>query len=218
MNNVPENLTKIQIMVICVQSKISMSYDSEDFVTRQQWGYFEFTPMFISMFNPNVHHNVHPNVHSNVHPNVHPNSQTSPFIIPVSSVCLPGWKSTFFQQNIDDVHDECWLERSEEMTRLNSWTFCCRSIPSPSWLLAWIWEGFKSQTFPINKLEWLASEGWIFDFEVYWVSDQPKPFWSRRLFLCWLHETSFFAAAARRLVPQQSSSSSSSSSFSSSTL
>ena len=73
----------------------SMSSDSEDFVTRQQWGYFEFTPMFISMFNPNVHHNVHPNVHSNVHPNVHPNS-TSPFIIPVSSVSLPGWKSTFF--------------------------------------------------------------------------------------------------------------------------
>ena len=107
MNNVPENLTKIQIMVICVQSKISMSYDSEDFVTRQQWGYFEFTPMFISMFNPNVHHNVHPNVHSNVHPNVHPNSQTSPFIIPVSSVSLPGWKSTFFSTK----HRQCprWM-------------------------------------------------------------------------------------------------------------
>ena len=40
------------------------------------------------------------------------------------------------------------------------WTSCCRSIPSPSWLLPWICDGFKSQTFP-NWSDLLPRAGYL---------------------------------------------------------
>ena len=129
--------------------KILWQDNSEDILSSHQCSSQCSTPMFTTMFIPMFTLMFTP-MFTPIHKHLHSSS------LSLQSAYL-GESQHFFQQNIDNVHNECWLERSEEMTRLNSWTFCCRSIPSPSWLLAWICDGFKSQTFPIYKFEWLAS-------------------------------------------------------------
>ena len=100
----------------------------------------------------------------------------SPFIILV--VNKDGWKSpTFGETSVrtnwtlkkdNDDHHECWLKRCEEMTRdtTSLFTFCCRSVCTTSLRTAWIWVGFKSQTFQVSNLEWHLSQGWIHNFHV----------------------------------------------------
>ena len=125
----------------------------------------------------------------------------SPFIILV--VNKAGWKSpTFGETSVstnwtlkkdNDDHRECWLKRCEEMTRETTslFTFCCRSVCTTSLRTAWIWVGFKSQTFQVSNLEWHLSQGWIHNFQVGAKCRGEKKL-QRLLFLCRRrHGTSF---------------------------